>query len=210
MVIDLSRMPVLVSSDVCPDSIVIRTARDKTVDGILRRKIDPKNLTPDNGALRNRNEKKVSDVYEVAVEAQLSRSGQTLQEMRLPLRHMLTWDPKNGLLPEPFEVATAYREGITKRLGTWRIQIKVEILQNQVKNGKNGRIWLITIRDEGARRDIVTATMKLPEDEGPVLPKLELLPIQKKLNVLEKPESLSVWARLRMLPMLMDGNEEDE
>jgi len=202
VVIDLSRKPVFVNTDVCPGWIVVRTASNGDVDGILRRKLERKEHR------RGRGEKVNGQFTEVEVEAKHRSKGRTLMECRLPVDHILRRRPEEPL-PNPFEVATIYTDAFTKSQGSWRAQLLVERIEN-----KNGDLWMVTVRDEVARMDIVTATTKNLDDDARGLAivvgvkhKDDLLPLQR-LTAKEQPP-LSVWDRLRLIEYDLGPGSDD-
>lgn len=195
MVIDLTRRPIFINTDVCTDCIVVRTARTREVDGILRRKLDARQHVPRRG-----NEKRVGTMAEVTPEAEMAQGDITFMEVRLPTAHVSSRQPKDAL-PDPYEVATYYRDLFTNKIGTWRAQLIVELSSN-----KNGKVWLITVRDETLKVDIVCATAK---DFARPVTGQELLPLQRGNPRLAPGRgTTSVWERLRERRLLGYDTED--
>ncbi len=200
VVIDLSRRPVFINVDVCPGWFVVRTASKGEVDGILRRKLEKKEFRKGRGERYA-----VNGMIEVAVEVKVPRGARTLMEVRLPVDHILRRLPEEPLC-NPFEVATSYVDAFTKTEGSWRAQLIVERIQNA-----NGDLWVVTVRDESTRMDLVSATMKEIDDDargglrisvGPsigIKSKEELLPLQRLTQKESGTAPLSVWERLRLI-----------
>jgi hypothetical protein len=147
-------------------------------------------------------------MVEVAVEANREVADMTVQEMRLPIDHLVDRVDRDHY-PNPFEVATVYMSAFTKTTGTWRAQLIVERREN-----KNGELWMVTVRDEGANIDLVTATAK-ELDTGVKVGQLHIkgltrepLPLQR-LNLSEgQLQSPNRWELLRLTQLGPDIIEE--
>lgn len=142
MVIDLTRLPVVINTDVCPSSIVLRTARAHGVDGIPRRT----------------NEDRWGKVKTFEAEVKASRAykdGVIFQEFRLDLGHILPKTKAGDITQSPFEVATWARDHFSGTSSTWRVRISIEQQYN-----KNGQVWFVTLTDERALLPVVTLTAK--------------------------------------------------
>ena len=193
MVIDLSRKPVFVNTDVCNGWFVIRTASDGSVDGLLRRRLEK------NEHRRGRKEKHAGNSSTfVEPEAKMVHKEKTFFETRLPVDHILRRQ-KDEPLPNPFEVATSYRDVFTQRWGSWRAQILIERWQN-----KQGELWVVTVRDEVTRTDLVTLTMKEIQKEvatGIGTHNDDLLPLERITALRAQPKRQTVWDRLRTPPV---------
>ena len=198
VVIDLSRKPVFINADVCPGWFVVRTASKGEVNGVLRRKLEK------NEHRRGRGETRVGEMVVVAVEASVPRGTRRLMEVRLPVNHILNRRPKDPMC-NPFEVATSYVDAFSKTEGSWRAQLIVELIQNA-----NGDLWVVTVRDESTRMDLVSVTMKeIDEDArgrvrvsfGQIAPKTkeDLLPLQRLTMKESHPVPMNVWERLRAI-----------
>lgn len=217
MVIDLTRRPVVVNTDVCTAWIVVRTAANREVDGILRRRMDQRQVVIDRYAngrpnatitaraigRRGRGERRMGDVNELRTEVELptgdGSSARILKESRLPIDHLVNKDPHDPL-PNPFEVATLYVDGFTGTMGTWRAQL----ILGRVRN-KNGEYWQVTVRDEGARIDLVTVTAKdLAHGQG--LGFDEVLPLQR----LSSQAPSNTWERLRQISQVREEIPDDD
>ncbi len=206
MVIDLTRKPVVVNTDICQNWVVVRTASNSDVDGRLRRKLEKREFR------RGRGEKHVgNEMAEVEVGASLQRPGKMVLETRLPLDHILRRKDDEPLT-NPYEVATLYTDGFTNKQSIWRAQILVEHVKN-----KNGGIWLVTIRDDGAKIDLLTATAKELETSSPVLimkgvPNSEdRFPLDRiKGGAKESAGPLNVWERIRRTSYHPAGLDDDE
>lgn len=205
MVIDLTRRPIFINTDICPSWVVVRTAANTEVDGRVRRTVDSR-YTRGRGERHGGNKTLIVDIG-----AQRAREGRTVMEVRLPLDHVVRRrmdEPR----PNPFEVATLYTDAFTKTVGTWRAQILVECTNN-----KNGSVWFVTVRDEVENRDIVTATAKdLDASRHSVLvvtnqkPPDELFPIDRLTPGAEAPGPLSVWERLRRIEYSPNPSLDDD
>lgn len=191
MVIDLTRRPIVINTDVCQDSIVIRTAGAGTVDGLLRRRLEKREQP-----IRNVEKQQAADMCEVVPTVSLPRGGVTLREVRLPMRHVFARGERKGIpFPNPYEVATYFKDSLVGAQGTWRIEIKLEKVVNN-----NGTFWTATFRDLAAGMDLATATTKSLDFDNTLHSKLEPLPLERVLaktgeNTPLKPTS--VWDRLR-------------
>lgn len=202
MVIDLTRKPVVVNTDICVNWVVVRTASNKEVDGRLRRRLergDTKLGTAEHNTVV------------VDIGAQKKRDELTLMEVRLPLNHLLRRRREQGL-PNPFEVATVYRDGFSKLLGTWRAQLIIERSVN-----RNGILWLVTIRDETSQQYLLTATAKdLDAAAGGVLifngtkPPDEQFPLDRLSPSTTPTAPLSRWDRLRQIVYDPNPGLDDE
>lgn len=192
MVIDLTRKPVVVNTDICPAWVVVRTASNASVDGRLRRKLDK------NERRRGRGETNIGgEMVEVEIGASSPpRTEKTLHETRLPIDHIRR---RRGDDPftNPYEVATVYTDAFTGRVGVWRAQILAAYAEN-----RNGGVWLITIRDEALKIDLFTASAKDLDDkrgeltvEGATLPD-DRFPLNR-INPGTATAPLSVWDRIR-------------
>jgi hypothetical protein len=204
MVIDLTRRPVFINTDICQNSVVIRTASGAGVDGRLRRKLEPGERLKGRGETRGG-----KDATEVAIGALRVGPKRTIMECRLPIDHVLRRGPKDPI-PNPFEVATVVRDAFTDTMGAWRVQILVEHTSN-----KNGDLWLITLRDEGLKTDLFTATAKeLDTTDGHLsIPGVksneDRLPLERMRGEgVEGP--LSVWDRLRRIEYNPNPSMADE
>ncbi len=207
MVIDLTRRPVFLNTDICPSWVVIRTAANDEVDGRLRRKLEKKEYR------RTRGAKSLGGITEVAVGASRVASRRTILECRLPVDHIFH-RRDNDPLPNPYEVATVYSDAFTRLVGTWRAQILVGLQKN-----KNGDLWLITVRDETTKIDLFTATTKELETTMPIqlvlgppkgdpeskLPLDRIDPTSQGVRV-----PLSVWDRLRQIEYNPHPGLDDE
>lgn len=203
MVIDLTRKPVVVNTDICVNWVVLRTAGNHEVDGRVRRSLEKK---------ENRRGLPEHDVMVVEVGAMRKRDDRTLMEVRLPLNHIARRRPEQPI-PNPFEVATVYTDAFTKMMSTWRAQIIVERVAN-----KNGTLWLITVRDETSKQFLLTATAKdLDASHGGVIimtgVKLpdEQFPLDRlSPSALGPTPPLSVWDRLRQIEYDPNPGLDDE
>jgi hypothetical protein len=188
MVIDLTRRPVVVNTDVCPQWIVVRTASNGQVDGLIRRIIE----------VRQRRGPVKQDMLVVAVGVRRQTKDRTIMEARLPIDHVIRRHSDTPL-PNPYEVATHWVDPFTESTGTWRVQISV----NHVV-GKGDPVWYVILRDETVGQFIAILTAKdLDASEvviqvGNKLPRTsdELFPLER-INQSSQPEPLNVWQRLR-------------
>lgn len=122
----------------------------------------------------------------------IERPDRNLLETRLPVGHIL-YRKKDEPIPNPFEVATLYVDAFTQKQGSWRVQLILERWQN-----KNGDLWLVTVRDEGTKTDLVAVTMKSAQVELNALMAHDddLLPLQRVTKLGLGQERPNVWNRL--------------
>lgn len=209
MVIDLTRRPVVVNTDICPAWIVIRTAANRDVDGVLRRRMDQQSVGVGNRVFkqalgrRARGERKMGDTSELRTEVEMPMgdgpSARIVKESLLPIDHLANKDPREPL-PDPYEVATFFVDGFSGSVGTWRAQI----ILGHVRN-KNGEYWQVTVRDEGARIDLVTATAKdLAQGHGAFD---EVLPLQRLSS---QTAFGNTWERLRQFSRITEDSPDDD
>jgi hypothetical protein len=201
VVIDLSRKPVFVNTDVCTGWFVIRTASNDIVDGLLRRRLEKREYR------KGRMEKHAgNNVTVVLPEARVIRGKRTLLECRLPVEHVLR-RKNDEPMPNPFEVATLYTDAVTKQEGSWRVQLILERWKNQ-----NGDLWLVTVRDENTATNLIVVTMKSIEEEAHGvlgMHKDDQLPLQRVTTTQQPAKRLNVWDRLRSPDLAPDLELED-
>lgn len=197
MVIDLTRRPVFINTDICEKLVVVRTASNHQVDGRLRRNLEK------NEHRRGRGEKNGgNNVVIVDIGATVETAHRTLLEVRLPLDHLVRRKADDPI-PNPYEVATVYVDPFSNTTGTWRAQLLVEYVKN-----KNGGMWCITVRDDATKLDLFTTTAKELATGwggqlsigGQKLPD-ELLPLQRVSQAKAPlgPLKLSRWDRIRQI-----------
>ncbi len=207
VVIDLTRKPIFINTDICVNWVVVRTASNDEVDGRVKRRLEKDEHR------HGRGEKNIGPGFvAVDVGAFRKREDRTVMEIRLPIDHVIRRNAKEPI-PNPFEVATVYVDAFSKKLGTWRAQILVECSKN-----KNGSLWLVTVKDERTGQYIVTATAKdLDADRGVRLtlgnakPPDELLPLERlSPSALVTGGPLSRWERLRQIEYDPNPGLDDE
>lgn len=97
-----------------------------------------------------------------------SRYDAYVTSSRGPERESAETPPQAELAPEPYEVASVYRDLLTGYQGTWRIAIRIE-------KHKNGKIWVVSVTDLGGSCNLVLATKSL--DPNPTI--REKLPMNR-------------------------------
>ena len=155
MVIDLTRRPVFINTDICTKHVVVRTASTQgasmdAVNGRIARSL------PKSQHRFHEEESAGQNLAYVKIGASKKSPQSTLMECRLPVQSIVG-GLSQGLLFDPYEVATLYLDSFTNKRGVWRAQLMI----NSAKN-VNGTVWLITVRDEEAKVNLVTATLKEP------------------------------------------------
>ena len=205
MILDLTRRPMLMLHEQCPQSIVVRTFQTKDVNGRLSVKRDTR-------------------VYRASIEkmifiepgASLKRGEITCMETRIDLVEALDayraanagelrWDrvdtvvdgvphvnlnyrmekPKLDLVPEPYEVATGAKDAITGQIVTWRVAISIQ---------QRKALWLVTVRDISEEKAVDLCTIGVYDlDPRPRLrDDLPLLRLMK--TIVGKPQN--AWEHL--------------
>jgi hypothetical protein len=128
----------------------------------------------------------------------------TLLECRLPVKEIVS-QLRQGIAFHPYEVATVYRDSVIGKQGIWRAQIVIGCTK---KSEVGMGVWMVTVRDEAAKMELVTATIKeveevhgglrlknQPQDPDEVFP-LDRVPSR----MLKQPAGrLNVWDRLRLI-----------
>ncbi len=141
MILDLSKRPVVICTDDCPRSVVIRTLKDSTISGIV------------SGALPDA---KFGTLKEATIKPVATMSlgdGRVCLESRLPISHIKPRMSPQDLAPDPFIVVTAYKNTFSNTFSSWRLRLSIEL-------HKNARLWYVTVYDEGEERYLLTATAK--------------------------------------------------
>jgi hypothetical protein len=194
MVIDLTRRPVYVNTDICTGQIVVRTAAGLEVDGRIGRKLGK--------SYRFKGEQeggKSLSLVTVGAQTEIrAPNGARLitMEYRLPVQEIVQAIRSGKVSLEPYEVSTVYADAITGLGSTWRAQIIVGYREN-----KQGIIWLVTVRDETAKVDLLTATCKEATTKGLTMrgdPE-SLLPLERLSSPTPALAILSVWDRIRLI-----------
>ena len=155
MIIDITRKPVLVLPDENPESVIVRSMG-------VRGGVDGRVVFT-----YKRRWHRSEDIVEVKPGAQLAKGDSTMYETRLILpgtevekgrpspydyiadqRHRypsaeITREDREAeagvvVMPEPFEVASVFKDPLTEFVGSWRVGVRVE-------KHKNNKIWVVTI-----------------------------------------------------------------
>ena len=154
MIIDVTRKPLLVLPDEITDSVVVRSIGNRDVPGIVT-------------YVYARRWQKAEKRTEIEPGAKMTRGDHTCFETRLilPGAKNVEKSPYNVLhdydqryprasfdsadrakeatatiLPEPFEVASSFKDPVTGFGGSWRLGFRVE-------QHKSGKMWLVTVID---------------------------------------------------------------
>ena len=154
MIIDVSRRPLLILPDEVTESVVVRSVGNSVVSGLVSYKNEP----------YRRAAHPRTQTVDIEPGASLTRGSSTCYETRLilpgakipknPYAHLevLMQDeppwmreqreqekkPEVTLLPDPFEIASAYKDSLTGFAGTWRLGFRVE---------QHKKLWLISVLD---------------------------------------------------------------
>ena len=189
MLLDFSLRPILVVPHEVPEHLVVRTLGTAVVSGLVSRQ----EYSSDKPSA-----KVVTEQVSPGVE--LPRGRSLCLETRLPPMKPLTKtvevrvverglpvsrfaeEPIGAILPNPYEVATAYRDMTTNTSGTWRLIVQMQ----QRPTGT----WLVSIRQyEGT--DLVS--IAIPKLTHGKLHKSDY-PLAKYIQGVGKPEN--AWDRL--------------
>jgi hypothetical protein len=179
MILDFSHRPIKVVIDDCVKSIVVRSMSSPDADGLVRRWEESK------GGKRW--------PEEVAPTVRMPRGGVTCFETRLPLLHIQPRTPKRGkyaateslpVLPSPFEVVSFYKDNLTEKSGTWRLNIIIELHTNR-------RQWFVTVQDETNSLALATVMVKDLETSPAYQ---ESTPLQRFIRTEGRP--VSAWDRI--------------
>ena len=126
MLIDLTRKPLNLVPHESPGHLIVRTFQTPDVTGVITHRAgrDPKLKALDPGATLKKGSV-------VCMETRLPPVGRFTLDHEPP-------DPKGPvILPDPFEVATIYRDPLTGAQGNWRLSIQLQ--------QKPGNLWLVSL-----------------------------------------------------------------
>ncbi len=198
MVIDLTRRPVFINTDICVKHVVIRTAKQTGgVDGRIMRRIEKGSRTFAQW------EEVIKDWAYLRIGASKDGPSETtIMEYRLPV-HDIVWGRRKKMLFDPYEVATLHWEG--GKRGAWRVHLTINYATNP-----NGVVWFITVRDEGAKLDLLTATLKEVFEHRKLadFDHDDLLPLERLARELPSPgKRRTVWDLLRQNHFAADDGE---
>jgi hypothetical protein len=200
MVIDLTRRPVVINTDICLKWVIVRTASNREVRGTLQREYE---------GTRHPSEKSIGNKF---IELTPGATRVLGEMIYLESRLIPTRRTKNYPLCAPYEVATVYVDSYTRRRGTWRAQVTLEDAKAN---------WIVSVRDEGSKVDLVMATVKTLEEReemdhndsilqlrGPIKPQDEVFP----LNRIDKDQTpikpMSIWERIRNITYGPEGYDD--
>lgn len=177
MLLDLTVRPVQVLPDECPKSLVIRTLGVGTyVTGIV-------GLREDSSGYRSKNRRTIQPA------AKLARRDKTYVETRIPLHHRIPYcryhPPDERILPEPYEVASAYKDVLTSKMDTAEIAV---ILEHPVSKGV--KRCLATIQSDGQ----MLLTIVIKDYEETLGLGEEPVPLERVIKVQSQP--MSAWERM--------------
>lgn len=200
MIIDVSRKPLLILPDEMADQVIIRSIGNREVTGLV--------TFDQTGRYEKR---KIVDVTPEAVlhqgtiaqfETRLPLPGAPYRRgvttpypvpprqwqpytvlSRGPERESAETPPPVELAPEPYEVASVFRDLVTDYRGSWRLMIRIE-------KHKNGKIWIVSVWDAGGTVNLVLATKYL--DPNPTV--REKLPLNRAAAATA---TATVWDRIR-------------
>jgi hypothetical protein len=210
MLIDVSRKPLIIYPDEAPQSVVVRSIGNRDVNGIVSYWIDAhhadrrrKDLTPG---------------------AQVARGSATLYETRIPLPGVVMpnspyYSPHDAnlrenrryqarysgiperepakkveILPEPFEVASAFSDLVTNSHGTWRTGIRIEYVEKMKRAP-----WVVSIVDVTSNATLSTIAVGglVVKPETP-----DVLPLTRAIQKTSQGPA-NAWTRL------LDDTDED-
>ena len=189
MLLDLTRRPIMVLAELCPQSLVVRTFQTKDVSGHVQVKYELDNRRP---ILTYPKE----ILNYLPPGASLKRGPVTCHETRIDLQSaILAYERANrpkfpvqvgketaklDLAAEPFEVATGAKDAVTDYLFSWRLAIFVQ---------RHKDLWLVTVRDISGQlmQDLCTVATRTLE----ISPKYpDELPLQRLVkNVAGVPQT---------------------
>lgn len=195
MLIDLTRKPLIVYPETCPTSVVVRSIGNHDVNGIVSFIVEPERVT------RKRRD--------LPPDAKLTRGKSTLYETRLPLpgynratlnpyvreydRHWPADHPlskqnerRADILPDPFEVASVYKDFVTNVTGTWRAGVSIQHIAKMKKNP-----WVVGILDVTSSVTLSTIAVSGLEP-NPLHP--DTLPLSKAIEKTIAPGN--AWTRI--------------
>ena len=176
MLLDLTVRPVQVLPDECPKSLVVRTLGvGAYVTGIV-------GLREDSSGYRTKKRTAIPPA------AKLNRHDKTYVETRIPLTQRIArryHPPDERVLPEPYEVASAYKDVTTSKLETAEIAI---ILEHPVSKGV--KRCLATIQSDGK----LLLTIVIKDYEATVGLGEEPVPLERVKKIQDQP--MSAWERL--------------
>lgn len=185
MIIDLTRKPCLVLPDECADSVVVRSIGNRDVSGLVSFQYTPYRAT------KTRHVDLIPD-------AKMVRGNSTCFETRLLLPgttvvenpyagtpdYIPAWareQQKATILPDPYEVASVFKDPVTNFAGTWRLGIRIE---------KHKKLFLVTVQDMNKEGMLVTLAVKGLDPNPHVL---ETLPLAKLTRTVA---SGTAWDRI--------------
>lgn len=174
MLIDVTRKPALILPDVLQDSVVVRSIGNQEVSGQVTFRYERRGVTK-------------SEIITVPPGAEITRGGNTCFETRLmlpgckrgfkdrtPFDFLDDWHdydkPVETIHPEPYEVASAFKDSVTDFRGTWRLGVRIE------KSLSNKKLWLVTVFDGMSGAPLCTVGSK---DLDPRPQTLEPLPLTR-------------------------------
>jgi hypothetical protein len=173
MILDLSKRPVVVCTDDCPRSVVVRTLKDVAIPGSISGSLPSEN-----------NPTTLKEAVIKPVATMPLGDGRVCLESRLPIAHIRPRGPQD-LAPDPFIVVTAYKNTFANTFSSWRLRISIEL-------HKNARLWYVTVYDEGEERYLLTATAK-DLDKAKELLSPEEVPIQRLERMKGAPYTAWDW-----------------
>jgi hypothetical protein len=183
MIIDVTRKPLLVLPDEILDSVVVRSIGNRECMGIVtyvyarRWQKDEKLAEIDPGAKMTRGDATCFETRLILPGARgLKKSPYDIlhdYDETYPRRDFSNTarekEATATILPEPYEVASAFKDPITGFGGTWRLGFRVE-------KHKNGKTWLVTVID--VTQGVLLCTVAAKNlDPNPTV--LETLPLAR-------------------------------
>ena len=177
MIIDVTRKPLIVFSDEITDSVVVRSIGNREVSGLVtflyeRRNMKARTISLEPGASLTRGD---STCFETRILLPGSKGPKenpydfTRDYFNYNYNDEAAMAKQAKILPEPFEVASYFKDPVTGFSGTWRVGIRAE-------KHKNGKTWLVAISDSLTGTLLCTiATRGL--DPNPQI--LETLPLKR-------------------------------
>ena len=180
MILDVTRKPLLILPDEVSDSVVVRSLGNRNVTGLITYTVQlstvkSRTVSLDPGASLRQGE---ITCFETRLLLPGSRrpKDSPYADMndyapRYRARYEFEHEKKEPvqILPEPFEVASVYRDPVTRFMGTWRVGMRIEKHQN-------GKTWLVTAHDPVTGMLLCTVAVR-GLDPNPQIP--DVLPLTK-------------------------------
>lgn len=149
MLLDLTHKPLIVYPETCTSSVVVRSIANHDVDGIVSFWIEPErtrrrreSLKPDATITRGKNTLYETRLPLPGVKLEYGKNPYLRDTREWPEGHPLAKARKVDILPDPFEVASAYQDQVTCVWGAWRAGIRIEHVEKMKRSP-----WVVGIVD---------------------------------------------------------------